>query len=65
MDERWTEVQYGRRRQRTRQPRWDQGYGGSNGWMDRATSFSSRGRFQVPIPNPAGGGISSPILTLT
>ncbi len=43
MDEGWTEVRYGRRRQRTRQPRWDQGYGGVQ-WVDGPLMSAGRKR---------------------
>lgn len=51
MDDGWTVVRYGRRRQRDRQVFWD-GYGGPQGGMDRARSFSFRRRDYLPHPNP-------------
>ncbi|KAM7372694.1 hypothetical protein PAMP_022852 [Pampus punctatissimus] len=49
--DRWTEVRYGRRRQRARQPQWDQAHGRSIGWMDRAPSIPRRGWNSFPQPN--------------
>ena len=40
MEEGWTEVRYGRRPKRDRQPIWDRGYGRFDGVMDRVPSFS-------------------------
>ncbi|KAG8009261.1 Transcription elongation regulator 1-like protein [Nibea albiflora] len=56
----WTEVHYGRRRQRNRrqQQTWDWRRERSAEWMDRAPSFPPRREF-VPFPNP------NPTLTLT
>ncbi|KAL3970412.1 kelch-like protein 8 [Sarotherodon galilaeus] len=51
MEDGWTVVRYGRRRQRDRQVFWD-GYGGPQGGMDRARSFSFRRRDYFPNPNP-------------
>lgn len=44
-------VRHGGRRQRPRQVNWDQEYGRSDGVMDRAPFFPSRGRAQAPLPN--------------
>lgn len=47
----WTQVRYGRRRQRYRQAGWDQGYGWSSGWKDRAPPSSYGRRDRVPYPS--------------
>ncbi|KAE8283744.1 hypothetical protein D5F01_LYC17063 [Larimichthys crocea] len=51
MDHGWTEVRYGRRRQRARPPQWDRAYGRSVGWTDRAPSIPRRRWETVPYPN--------------
>ncbi len=54
VDDGWTVVQYGKRRQHNRQPRGGQGYGGFHGRMDRApfTSLGRRDTVLYPQTNP-------------
>ncbi|KAM7396088.1 hypothetical protein PAMP_019160 [Pampus punctatissimus] len=60
----WTEVRYGRRRQRARQP-WDQAYGRPTGWKDRAPPIPRR-RWETfsypnqPVPPPRAPPYAGP-----